>query len=226
MTAPRDLDRQLDAFLRDGPVDLPDPSFDAVRDRIESTRQRVVIGPWRMPDMTKLLAIGLGAAAVVVAVVLGGRYLAPAPPGGVGAPSVTPGPSPAPLAIGTFESHGGDIELDASGDASNVTGTMRYTDVGGAALGGFLVDLKCTRSTDGGLIMIGGPIIESTNGYDESTPEGTNIAVILQRGSPVRAVFWIEHPDPHEPDCATFLASLSDQQSGLEPIVGTIELRP
>ena len=29
MTAPRDLDRELAAFLRDGPTELPDPSFDA-----------------------------------------------------------------------------------------------------------------------------------------------------------------------------------------------------
>ena len=33
MTAPHDLDRQLNAFLADGPTALPDPSFDAVRDR-------------------------------------------------------------------------------------------------------------------------------------------------------------------------------------------------
>ena len=61
MTAPHDLDRQLDAFLTDGPTELPDPSFDAVRDRMEATRQRVVIGPWRMPDMNKFVPIGLGA---------------------------------------------------------------------------------------------------------------------------------------------------------------------
>lgn len=33
MTAPHDLDRQLEAFLTSGPTELPDPSFDAVRDR-------------------------------------------------------------------------------------------------------------------------------------------------------------------------------------------------
>ena len=42
MNAPHDLDRQLSAFLADGPTELPDPSFDAVRDRMETTRQRVV----------------------------------------------------------------------------------------------------------------------------------------------------------------------------------------
>ena len=67
MTAHDDLDRQLNDFLRDGPTELPYQSFDAVRDRTEQTRQRVVIGPWRIPEMNKFVTIGLGAAAVVVA---------------------------------------------------------------------------------------------------------------------------------------------------------------
>ena len=66
MTAHDDLDRQLNDFLRDGPTELPYESFDAVRDRTEQTRQRVVIGPWRLPEMNKFVTIGLGAAAVVV----------------------------------------------------------------------------------------------------------------------------------------------------------------
>ena len=104
MTARHDLDRMLDAFLTDGPTELPDPSFDTVRDRTESTRQRVVLGPWRLPDMNKLVPIGLGAAAVAVALVVGARLLGPAPAGPVGvwdvhlgihrAPEVCAGPAP------------------------------------------------------------------------------------------------------------------------------------
>ena len=66
MTAHDDLDRQLNDLLRDGPTELPYQSFDAVRDRTEQTGQRVVIGPWRLPEMNKIVTIGLGAAAVVV----------------------------------------------------------------------------------------------------------------------------------------------------------------
>jgi hypothetical protein len=96
MTAPHDLDRQLSAYLMDGPTELPDPSFDAVRDNIETMRQRVFIGPWRFPDMNKFVAIGLSAAAVVVALVVGMQFL-PTAPGGVGAaPSASPSPTPAP----------------------------------------------------------------------------------------------------------------------------------
>jgi hypothetical protein len=95
MTAPYDLDRQLNAFLLEGPIELPDVSFDAVRDRTEQTRQRVVVGPWRVPDMNKLIPIGLGAAAVVGVVFLGSRLLTP--PGGLGGvPSSEPSHLPSP----------------------------------------------------------------------------------------------------------------------------------
>jgi hypothetical protein len=110
MTARDDLDRQLDALLRDGPTALPEPSFYAVRDRTEYVRQRVVIGPWRTLDiMNKFVSLGLGAAAVVVALVIGTQVLGQPAPGGVGSaasasPSLTPAPtatlrpSPSPVA--------------------------------------------------------------------------------------------------------------------------------
>ena len=106
MTAPHDLDRQLQAFLQEGPTDLPDPSFDAVRDHVEVTRQRAVIGPWRMPTVNKLVPLGIGAAAVVVVLVGGAQLLRPpAQNGVVGAPSTpvptvapTPNPTPVPTA--------------------------------------------------------------------------------------------------------------------------------
>jgi hypothetical protein len=89
MTEHHDLDRQLNAFLLDGPTSLPDSSFDAVRDRTEQTRQRVVLGPWRVPTLNKLLPIGLGAAAVVVALLLGSQFIG-SPSSSVGGPAVEP----------------------------------------------------------------------------------------------------------------------------------------
>ena len=135
------------------------------------------------------------------------------------------------LAVGNFSSHGGSIELDATGEGTNVTGSMTYTDLGGEDIGRFEVDLACTRTTDSGLIVIGGQVTDSTN-VDESAPEGSNVAIVLQRGSPVKAVFWFEHPDPHEASCPAFLEGVPDagdsgsEPSALEPIEGTIELRP
>ena len=73
MTTHHDLDRELNAFLREGPTELPDESLDAVFDRTEQTRQRVVLGPWRLPEMNKILTFGLGAAAVVVVLLVGSQ---------------------------------------------------------------------------------------------------------------------------------------------------------
>jgi hypothetical protein len=106
---------------------------------------------------------------------------------------------------------------------------MTYTDVGGEETGSFTVDLACTRTTDGGLVLIGGPVTDSTV---DLAPEGANVAIVLQRGSPVKAEIWLEGPDPHEPSCPAFLETVPDlgdpgrDPSALEPIEGTIELRP
>ena len=97
MTAHHDLDRQLTDFLRDGPTELPYESFDAVRDRTETTRQRVVIGPWRLPDMNKIVTFGLAAAAVAVALFIGAQLFG-SPGGGFGGPADEPTPTPEPTA--------------------------------------------------------------------------------------------------------------------------------
>jgi hypothetical protein len=133
--------------------------------------------------------------------------------------------------VGSFGSHGGNIELQATGGGSNVTGSMTYADVGGEALGGFTVEIVCTRTTDGGLIMIGGPVIESTKVYVEDAPQGSNIAIVLQRGSPVKAYVEVEGPGPHEASCPAFLETIPDlgdpeHDAALEPIEGNVELRP
>jgi hypothetical protein len=106
MTAHDDLDRQLNDLLRDGPEELPYQSFDAVRDRTELTRQRVVIGPWRLPEMNKIVTIGLGAAAVVLAVVVGAQLFG-SPGSGTGGPgggpTATPGLTATPEPTATVE---------------------------------------------------------------------------------------------------------------------------
>lgn len=96
MNAHDDLDRQLSSFLREGPIELPYQSFDAVRDRTEQTRQRVFIGPWRTPNMNRLVTFGFAAAAVVVAVFVGAQVFG-SPSGGFGS-QATPTSSPSPTA--------------------------------------------------------------------------------------------------------------------------------
>ncbi|MBA2720676.1 MAG: hypothetical protein H0U52_15760 [Chloroflexi bacterium] len=104
MTASRDPDRLIQHFLAEGAEHLQDQVYDAVRADIEQQRQRAVIGPWRMPIMNKLVPIGVAAAAVVVALVVGTRLLGPPASSGVGAvPSVqaslAPSPTAAPSAV-------------------------------------------------------------------------------------------------------------------------------
>ena len=116
MTAPRDTDRLIRAFLDEGRTELPDRAFDVVRSRIDHTRQRVVIGPWREEQMSKYAMFAIAAAAVVLVAVIGIRFLPSG--GGVGGqptptPSPTPVPTPSPVAdppsgrltAGTYVAH-------------------------------------------------------------------------------------------------------------------------
>jgi hypothetical protein len=103
MTASRDPERLIRAFLDEGPADLPDRSYDAVRSDIERTRQRTVIGPWREPRMSNLARFAIAAAAVLVVAVVGYNLL----PGrnGPGAVDTTPSPtlSPTPAPSPTLD---------------------------------------------------------------------------------------------------------------------------
>jgi hypothetical protein len=98
MTAPRDPDRLIHAFLDEGLEELPDPVYDSVRARIEQTRQRAVIGPWRVSAMNRYLQYGLVAAAVVVIAVVAINLL-PGSPAPGGDPSATPEASEAPASV-------------------------------------------------------------------------------------------------------------------------------
>ena len=95
MTASRDPDRMIHAFLREDAGQLDDQVYDVVRAEVEQKRQRVVIGPWRVPTMSKLLTIGLGAAAVIGVLLLGSRFIS-SPSSNVGGPASQPPASAAP----------------------------------------------------------------------------------------------------------------------------------
>jgi len=91
MTAPRNADERIDAFLAEGLNDLPDRAFDAVRSDIHRTRQRVVIGPWREPSMITPIRLAISAAILVVAAGVAWSQLRVNPPN-IG--SSTPSPAP------------------------------------------------------------------------------------------------------------------------------------
>lgn len=93
MNSMHDPDRLIRAFLDEGQTELPARTYDAVRDHIERTRQRVVIGPWREPDMSNIARIAVAAAAVLV-VAVGASQIMPREGGSGGEPSPTPSISP------------------------------------------------------------------------------------------------------------------------------------
>jgi hypothetical protein len=213
----RDVTRAIRSWLHEDRHEDVSRIAGAVLDRVETTRQRRSWWPARRFEFMNTYAkLALAAAAVLVVAVVGYNVLPGR--GGVGGPNATPSPSPAPLAVGSFISHGAQIELDATGEGSNVTGSMTGSEEGNR----FTVDLACTRTTDGGLIVIAGTVSAST--FDPFT-EGSRAAIILERGSPVRAGFMFE--DAPNATCLAFLeGDFDDAIAGLEPIVGTIDLRP
>jgi hypothetical protein len=121
MNPQNDLDQQLNAFLREGPSELPYQSFDAVRDRMEQTSQRVAIGPWRTPIMNRFVTLGLGAVAVAAVVFVGAQLFArPSTNPGAGNPTPTQQetakPTPSQFAggepsVGPFAINDGDLRV-------------------------------------------------------------------------------------------------------------------
>ena len=177
-----------------------------------------------MNTYAKLIA---AAAAVLVVAVVGYQFL-PGSGGVGGQPTIAPSPSQALLARGTFTVHVGDgyaVDLDATGGASSVTGSMI---VSHPTKGGFTVDLECTRTIDG-LLWIGGDVTKST--YSEA-PADTRAAIVLERGSPVKGIFVWQMNDPRSASCQAFfddiiaLEGTGNIRSGLGPIEGTLELGP
>jgi hypothetical protein len=100
-TSNRNVDRVIRSWLHEDRHEDVSRVAGAVLDLLDTTPQRR--SPWwparRIPFMNKIVSLGLGAAAVVVALVIGAQVLGPPAPGGVGgATSASPSPTPAPTA--------------------------------------------------------------------------------------------------------------------------------
>ena len=127
-------------------------------DEVDTTPQRRSWWPaWRSNRMNTYAKLLAAAAAVLVVAVVGYQFLPRN--GGIGGPStIAPSPSPALLARGTFTALVGGgyaVDIDATGGASSVTGSMIVSQ----KTRGFTVDLECTRTIDG-LLWIGGDVTE------------------------------------------------------------------
>ena len=94
MTARRNPDVLIDAFLAEGLTDLPDRAFDVVRSDIHRTRQRVVLGPWREPNVLTPIRLAIAAAIVVVAAGIAWSQINARPPEVGGQPTAAPSATP------------------------------------------------------------------------------------------------------------------------------------
>jgi hypothetical protein len=135
MTASRDPDRLIRAFLDQGEELLPDPIYDALRAEIEHKRQRTFIGPWRTPIMNRFVTFSLGAAAVVVIGLLLGSQLLGSPTnlGGPSEPTATPmvtatpQPSAEPTSTPQAGLPQGPFSFEPDGDFSEEDSGMALT---------------------------------------------------------------------------------------------------
>lgn len=95
MKTSSDTEMLIRKFLEQGINELPDRSYDVVRNAIEDTRQRAAFGPWRESLMSRFVVFATAAAALVLAVVIGTRFV---PNPGVG---VQPSPTTTPPTVPT-----------------------------------------------------------------------------------------------------------------------------
>ena len=118
MSATRDPDLLLQAFLDEGPEVLPDRALVAIADDVHRLRQRTVTGPWRLSTMRTLLA-----SAAVIAIVVAGAgifmasRLSPAP-------GSEPTPSPSITALPEPE---GILDPGVTYDSGSFTQAFAFT---------------------------------------------------------------------------------------------------
>jgi len=240
MTRHLDVDRVIEDWLADLPNSLPDRVVDRLVDDLDRTPQWRRFGLPRRDQMNRfVMAAGAVAAIALVAVIgiglvsggggLFGAGPTPSPtpsPTASPSPSTTPSPSPSLIARGTFSLLEGEVELNATGSGDNVSGTMIMSH----ETGDFNVDLKCTRTTEDGVILIAGDITHTESRF---APLGNRELIILKPGSPVLGGLDAEEREggslARAASCEALLEYVDNNDlfiDGLEPIEETIELGP
>ena len=238
MSEPRTSDRIVDPVLRswlheDRHEDVSRVAG-TVLDLLDTTPQRR--RPWwparRFPVLNKFVYIGLSAAVVVVALVIGTRMLGPSTPSGVGgtasaspspSPSPTASPTPTPIPIGgtiQFELDGAKATtvVDAVADGTSVSGTAVTT----SAAGTHTVRLECAARQGDRWAFVG--TTETSTFPDEGT--GAWSAVVVEDGTPqkVGIVFGIDKAVGD--DCHAKWQTISMADMGVSNPVESGELVP
>jgi len=204
MNEDRDLDRLLDAWFAEGPVQVADRMIDGTANRIARQRQVPAwrLRSWRFPTMStplKLVAIGAALLAVLVggAVFMGGGTPPPTPP---------PAASPAPASAGfggtvhyLLDGTPATTEVDATATGAVVSGTAVTTFGGGT----HTVRIACA-ARDGDTWAVAGTIEQTTV---RDAPIGDWSAVIVKDGSPQPIAIWFSDDVRTGIDCNGWLGS-------------------
>ena len=188
-------------------------------DEVDTTPQRRSWWPaWRGFRMNKLAVTAAAAAAVLLTAVVGYNLLPG--PGIVG-----PGAAPSLLARGTVVHRDwGPIEFEATREGPSVTGRMTVgpdEEPLSDPLGFVRVDLQCARTTEDGLIMIGGYITDGAGDRFTGWPAGH-----LRRARPQARVTRAHEglvgnvPGTETTDCMAYLDALANVGARHLPGVG------
>lgn len=175
MTREDDFIGQLEGYLDEyeGMTPLPDPIRNAIRAQLPTTRQiGPIAGLMRDIHMSTNLKLGLAAAAVVVAAILGFRYLSgpnvgnepEASPSPSVAPSAAASPKPLPTAVGTALRPGTyfltSFPVHLSVDVPTFEAPAEW--FAGCADGGVLEQSVCFRPTPtAGVFAVGFPLVDN-----------------------------------------------------------------
>ena len=176
-------------------------------DEVDTTPQRRSWWPaWRTNRMNKLAMTAAAAATVLLVAVVGYNLL----PGlGIVGPGATPAPSPSLLARGNFIEHDwGRVEFEANRVGSSTTGRMTVGEGRGSGWP-ITVELQCTRTTEDGLVLIGGVTTNAPSELSALYPVGSRAGIVLKRGPSVRANVWVGSltnvTATQTTDCLTYL---------------------
>jgi hypothetical protein len=202
-TPDRDVNRAIRSWLREDRHEDVSRIAGAVLDQLDTTPQRrATLWPARrMPTMNKFTAIALGAAAVVVALVIGAQLFT-SPGTNVGGPGEEPTPS-ATAAPSTEPTPGGLPEgphMILTGQADDPTDTIS--------------SLTVTIPAPGWYGEVGGGILAKNEQYEP--PDGAGMIVFVQREYIVYgdACHWeTTVPDAPVTTVDEFVAALSSQAS-------------
>lgn len=108
------------------------------------------------------------------------------------------------IAEGTATIFGRSVELNATQNGSEVSGSAEVT---AESEPSFTISFSCVSEPAKGVVIIGGEISQSE---DDERPAGMRGAVLLLDGEPVGMGMWFEDPPPAE-SCDEFLGGIPDE---------------